>query len=181
VPLRGPADDEGVAATREVGRRIIASNRRARHDYAILRTYEAGIVLIGNEVKSLRAGHASLIGAFVQEQDGELMLHGLLIPEHAYGRHGTRALHQPRRTRKLLLHRSEIDKIIGRLGDAGVAVVPLSLYFLDGWVKVEIALARGRRSFDKRQVIAERDAGREIARELSDRLRGRRRRARGPG
>ena len=103
-------------------------------------------------MKSLRAGHASLAGAFVQEDDGELMLHGLHIPEHAYGRHGTRALHQPRRTRKLLLHRSEIDKIIGRLGDAGVALVPLSLYFQEGWVKVEIALARGRRSFDKRQV-----------------------------
>ena len=122
-------DDEGVTATREIGRRLIASNRRARHDYAILRTYEAGIVLIGNEVKSLRAGHASLAGAFVQEDGGELMLHGLHIPEHAYGRHGTRVLHQPRRTRKLLLHRSEIDKIIGRLGDAGVTLVPLSLYF----------------------------------------------------
>ena len=132
-------DDEGVAATREVGRRLIASNRRARHDYAILKTYEAGIVLIGHEVKSLRAGHASLAGAFVQEEGGELMLHGLHISEHAYGRHGTRALHQPRRTRKLLLHRSEIDKIIGRLGDAGVTLVPLSLYFQDGWAKVEIA------------------------------------------
>ena len=169
-------DDEEVTATREVGRRLIASNRRARHDYTILKTYEAGIVLIGTEVKSLRAGHGSLAGAFVQEADGELMLYGLHVPEHAYGRH---ALHQPRRTRKLLLHRSEIDKIIGRLGNAGVALVPLSLYFQDGWVKVEIALARGRRSFDKRQAIAQRDADREIARELSDRLRGRRRRARG--
>ena len=90
---------------------------------------------------------------------------------------GTRALHQPRRSRKLLLHRSEIGKIIGRLGDAGVTLVPLSLYFQDGWV--EIALARGRRYFDKRQAIARRDADREIARELSDRLRGRRRQARG--
>ena len=172
-------DDEGVTATRGIGRRLIASNRRARHDYTVLKTYEAGIVLIGNEVKSLRAGHASLAGAFVQEEGGELMLHGLHIPEHAYGRHGTRALYQPRRTRKLLLHRSEIGKIIGKLGDAGVALVPLSLYFTGGWVKVEIALARGRRSFDKRQAIAQRDADREIARELSDRLRGRRRRARG--
>jgi SsrA-binding protein len=136
------------------------------------------MVLVGNEVKSLRAGHASIAEAFVQADHGELMLHGLHIPEHAYGRHGTRALHQPRRTRKLLLHRSEIDKIIGRLSDTGVTVVPLSLYFQDGWVKVEIALARGRRSFDKRQAIAQRDADREIARELSDRLRGRRRRAR---
>jgi SsrA-binding protein len=117
-------------------------------------------------------------GAFVQERDGELMLHGLHIPEHAYGRHGTRALHQPRRTRKLLLHRSEIDKITGRLGDPGLTLVALSLYFQDGWAKVEIGLARGRRSFDKRQAIAQRDAEREIARELSDRLRGRRRRPR---
>jgi SsrA-binding protein len=176
--LDGP-DDEEVAAIRETGRRLIASNKRARHDYTILRTYEAGIVLIGNEVKSLRAGHASLNDAFVQAEDGELVLHGLHIPEHGFGRDATRALYQPRRTRKLLLHRSEIDKIIGRLGDAGVTLVPLSLYFQDGWVKAEIALARGRRSFDKRQVIAQRDADREIARELSDRLRGRRRQARG--
>jgi SsrA-binding protein len=169
-----------IIGSRETGRRSIASNRRVRHDYTILKTYEAGIVLVGNEVKSLRAGHASLVGAFVQEHDGELMLHGLHIPEHANGRHGTRALYQPRRTRKLLMHRNEIDKIIGRLGDPGVALVPLSLYFLDGWAKVEIALARGRRSFDKRQAIAQRDADREIARELSHRLRGRRRRGREP-
>jgi SsrA-binding protein len=128
-------------------------------------------------VKSLRAGHASLAGAFVQEEGGELMLHGLHIPEHAHGRQGTGTFHQPRRTRKLLLHRSEIDKIIGKLGDVGVTLVPLSLYFQDGWVKAEIALARGRRSFDKRQAIAARDADREIAREFSDRLRGRRRAA----
>jgi SsrA-binding protein len=176
-----PDDEEVVAATREKGRRLIASNRRARHEYTILRTYEAGIVLIGNEVKSLRAGHVSLAGAFAQEDDGELMLHGLHISEHSYGRHGTGALHQPRRTRKLLLHRSEIDKIIGKLDNVGVTLVPLSLYVQDGWVKVEIALARGRRSFDKRQAIAQRDADRETTRELSDRLRGWRRRARGSG
>jgi SsrA-binding protein len=167
--------------TRETGRQIIASNKRARHDYTILKTYEAGLALVGNEVKSLREGHASLGDAFVQERDGELVLHGLHIPEHAYGRGGTRALYQPRRDRKLLLHRSEIDKIIGRLDDAGLTVVPLSLYFQDGWAKVEIALARGRRSYDKRQVMAKRDADREIARNLSDQIRGRRRRARGSG
>jgi SsrA-binding protein len=176
----GIDEEVTVTASGETGRRSIASNRRARHDYTILKTYEAGIVLAGDEVKSLRAGHASLAGAFVQEHDGELMLHGLHIPEHAYGRHGTRVPDQPRRTRKLLMHRSEIDKITARLGEAGVTLVPLSLYFQDGWAKVEIALARGRRSFDKRQAIAQRDADREIARELSDRLRGRRRRGRGP-
>jgi len=175
----GIDEEVTVSASRETGRRPIASNKRARHDYAILKTYEAGIVLAGNEVKSLRAGHASLAGAFVQEHDGELMLHGLHIPEYTSGRHGTRVLDQARRTRKLLLHRSEIDKIISRLGDAGVTLVPLSLYFQNGWAKVEIALARGRRSFDKRQALAQRDADREIARALSDQLRGRRRRTRG--
>jgi hypothetical protein len=109
--IDGIDEEITVTASRESGRRSIASNRRARHDYTILKTYEAGIVLAGNEVKSLRAGNASLVGAFVQEHDGELMLHGLHIPEHAYGRHGTRDLSQPRRTRKLLMHRSEIDKI----------------------------------------------------------------------
>jgi SsrA-binding protein len=168
-----------VTASRETGRRSIASNRRARRDYMILKTYEAGIVLVGSEVKSLRAGHASLTGAFVQEHDGELMLHGLHIAEHGPGGYGTRRLDQPRRTRKLLMHRSEIEKITARLDEAGVTLVPLSLYFRNGWAKVEIALARGRRSFDKRQAIAQRDADREIARELSDRLRGRRRRSRG--
>jgi SsrA-binding protein len=129
-------------------------------------------------VKSLRAGHASLAGAFVDEHDGELRLHGLHIPEYVHTRHDRLGLHHPRRTRKLLMHRNEIDKIIARLSEAGVTLVPLSLYFQNGWAKVEIALARGRRSFDKRQAIAQRDAEREIARELSDRLRGRRRRGR---
>jgi SsrA-binding protein len=177
----GVDEEVTVSTSRETGRRSIASNRRARRDYTILKTYEAGIVLEGTEVKSLRAGHASLVGAFVQEHDGELMIHGLHIPEHGYGRRTARALDRPRRTRKLLMHRSEIDKIIGTLGEAGVTLVPLSLYFSNGWAKVEIALARGRRSFDKRQAIAQRDADREIARELSDRLRGRRRQTRGPG
>jgi SsrA-binding protein len=107
-------------------------------------------------VKSLRAGHASPAGAFVQEHDGELMIHGLYIPEHGYGRPGHHILDQPKRTRKLLLHRSEIDKITARLSDTGVTLVPLSLYFQDGWAKVEIALARGRRSFDKRPAMAQR-------------------------
>jgi len=108
------------------------------------------------------------------------MLHGLHIPAYAHARHSTRVLDPSRRTRKLLMHRSEIDKISTRLGEAGVALVPLSLYFQNGWAKVEIALARGRRSFDKRQAIAQRDADREIAREFSDRLRRRRRQGRGP-
>jgi SsrA-binding protein len=107
------------------------------------------------------------------------MLHGLHIPENRPGRPATRTLYQPRRTCKLLLHRHEINKILDKLREAGITLVPLSLYFQDGWAKVEIALARGRRSFDKRQALAQRDADREIARELSDRLRRRRRRAHG--
>ena len=146
------------------------------------KTYEAGIVLVGDEVKSLRAGHASLAGAFVHEHDGELMLHGLHIPQHAYGRHGTRVLDQPRRTRKLL-HAPQRDRQDHRRGSASPASPSCRCRcsFQNGWAKVEIALARSRRSFDKRQAIAQRDASREIARELSDRLRGRRRRGRGPG
>ena len=154
----------------------IAQNRKARHDYHIEDVVEAGLVLTGTEVKSLRQGRASLVDGFATIDDGEVFLRNVHIPEYTQG---SWTNHEPRRTRKLLLHRSEIDKIIGKLGDAGVTVVPLSLYFQDGWVKVEIALARGRRSFDKRQAIAQRDADREIARELSDRVRGRRRRARG--
>jgi SsrA-binding protein len=126
-------------------------------------------------VKSVRAGHASLADAFVQEDDGELMLHGLHIPEHANGRHGTRALHQPRRTRKLLLHRGEIAKIRHQLDDGkGLTLVPLSMYFSNGWAKVELGMARGLRSYDKRQVMAERDAQKEIAREFGRHLKGRR-------
>ncbi len=154
------------------GRRLIASNKKARHDYTILRTYEAGIALLGTEVKSLRAGRASLTDAFAQPSDGEIMLHGLHIPEYAYG---TWTNHQPRRTRKLLLHRAEITKILGKLADSGVTLVPLSLYFENGWAKVELAVARGKREYDKRQAIAARDASREIAREFSRRLRGQRR------
>jgi len=141
-------------------RTLIASNKRARHDYAILKTYEAGLVLRGTEVKSLRLGHASLVDAFAQEHDGELLLHGLHIA--AYGLGGW-TNHAPRRTRKLLLHRSEIDRIIARIREPGLALVPLSLYFAAGWAKVELGIGRGLRSFDKRQILAARDAEREIA------------------
>jgi SsrA-binding protein len=155
---------------RETVRKLIASNKKARHDYTILRTYEAGLALLGTEVKSLRAGRASLAEAFAQESDGELMLYGLHIPEYAYG---TWTNHQPRRTRKLLLHRTEINKILGKLTETGMTLVPLSIYFQNGWAKVEIGLARGKRTWDKRQDMAERDANREIAREFGRRLKGR--------
>ena len=154
---------------REKGRKVVASNRKARHDYAILDTYEAGIALMGTEVKSLRAGRASLTDAFAQEKDGEIYLYGLHIPEYAQG---TWTNHEPRRTRKLLLNRGEIVRLIGKTRESGLTLVPLSLYFSDGWAKVEIGLARGKKSYDKRQDLAKRDANREITRALGRRTKG---------
>jgi SsrA-binding protein len=154
---------------REKGRKVVASNRKARHDYAILDTYEAGLALTGTEVKSLRAGHASLVDAFAQERGGEIFLHGMHIPE--YDR-GTWTNHEPRRTRKLLLNRIEIDRLLGKLKESGLTLVPLSLYFADGWAKVELGLARGKRAYDKRQDLAKRDAEREIRRVAGRRGKG---------
>jgi SsrA-binding protein len=157
---------------KETGRKLIASNKKARHDYAILRTYEAGLVLAGTEVKSLREGRASLVDAFAQEHEGEIMLYGLHIAEYGYG---SWTNHAPRRTRKLLLHKAEIVKILAQLRDGnGLTLVPLSMYFNEGWAKVELGLARGLKSYDKRQVLAARDAQKEIAREMGRRLKGRR-------
>jgi SsrA-binding protein len=158
-----------VEVPREKGRKVIASNRKARHDYTILDTYEAGIALTGTEVKSLRAGRASLVDAFAQESNGEIFLHGVHIPEYAQG---TWTNHEPRRTRKLLLNRIEIVKLIGKLRESGLTLVPLSLYFSDGWAKVELGLARGKRAYDKRQDLAQRDANREISRALGRRSKG---------
>ena len=148
---------------REQGRKLIAQNKKARHDYFIESTVEAGIVLVGTEVKSLRAGRASLVDSFAQFSDDELFLHGLHIAEYAQG---TWTNHAPRRVRKLLLHRAELDKLARKSAESGYALVPLSLYFRDGRAKVEIALARGKRSYDKRQTISERDAKRDIARAM---------------
>ncbi len=160
--------------TRESGTKVIARNAKARHDYAILRAWEAGLVLAGTEVKSLRAGYVSLRDAFAGEHEREILLYGLHIAEYGFG---SWTNHAPRRTRKLLLHRVEIDRILAQLRDGnGLTLVPLSLYFSDGWAKVELGLARGLRSYDKRQVLAERDANREIARELGRHLKGRPRR-----
>jgi len=154
---------------REKGRKLIASNKKARHDYSILETYEAGIALTGTEVKSLRMGRASLVDGFAQERNGEIMLHAIHIPEYTQG---TWTNHEVRRTRKLLLRREEIDKILHKVRESGLTLVPLSLYFSDGWAKVELGLARGKRSYDKRQDMAARDADREIAREMGRRLKG---------
>ena len=169
-PARQGRQAEGVTGVpKEKGRKLIASNKRARHDYAILDTYEAGIALVGTEVKSLRAGRASLVDAFAQEKDGELYLYALHIPEYAQG---TWTNHEPRRTRKLLLHRDEIRRLIGKTRESGLTLVPLSLYFSDGWAKVEIGLARGRKSYDKRDALAKRDADREISRVMGRRNKG---------
>jgi SsrA-binding protein len=154
---------------REKGRKVVASNRRARHDYAILDTFEAGIALTGTEVKSLRAGRASLVDGFGQVKDGEIYLHAVHIPEYAQG---TWTNHEPRRIRKLLLKRGEIDRLIGKVKESGLTLVPLSLYFSDGWAKVELGLARGKRSYDKRQDLAKRDADREITRAVGRRRKG---------
>lgn len=154
---------------RETGRKLIASNRKARHDYTILDSYEAGIALTGTEVKSLRMGRASLVDAFGDVSNGEIYLHNLHIAEYAQG---TWNNHAPRRTRKLLLKKQEIIKLIGKVSEAGLALVPLSLYFSDGWAKVEIALARGKKSYDKRQDLAKRDADREISRAMGRRAKG---------
>jgi SsrA-binding protein len=154
---------------REKGRKVVTSNRRARHDYAILDTYEAGMALTGTEVKSLRAGRASLVDAFAQEKGGELYLYGMHIPEYSQG---TWTNHDPRRTRKLLLNRVEIDRLLGKLKESGLTLVPLSVYFNDGWAKVELGLARGKKTYDKRQDLAKRDAEREIQRAAGRRGKG---------
>jgi len=154
---------------REQGRKVVASNRKARHDYTILDTYEAGLALTGTEVKSLRAGRASLVDAFGHESNGEIFLHGMHIPEYALG---TWTNHEPRRVRKLLLKRDEIHRLQVKLRDDGVTLVPLSVYFNNGYAKVELGLAKGKKSYDKRQDLAARDAQREITRALGRRTKG---------
>ncbi|MCK9895059.1 SsrA-binding protein SmpB [Frankia sp. AgB32] len=155
---------------REKGRKAIAQNKRARHDYDILDTYEAGLVLRGTEVKALRAGRASLVDGFAQITEGEAWLHNVHIPEYT---EGTWTNHAPRRKRKMLLHRSEIEKLVGKTQEGGLTLVPLTLYWKDGRAKVEIALARGRKAYDKRHALADRDAAREISREMGRRVKGR--------
>lgn len=148
---------------------MVAQNRRARHDYAIEATYEAGLVLTGTEVKSLRAGRATLTDGYAVIKDGEVWLQGVHIPEYDLG---TWTNHDPRRPRKLLLHAEEIRRLIGKTKESGLTLVPLALYFKDGYAKVELALARGRRSYDKRQAIAERESRRETQRATGRRTKG---------
>ena len=157
------------SSNRPGGRKIIASNRKARHDYTILDTIEAGIALTGTEVKSLRSGRASLVDGFATITDDELWLRNVHIAEYA---EGTWTNHAPRRVRKLLLHRMEIDRLAGKLKEGGLALIPLSMYFKEGRVKVELGLGRGKKSYDKRQDMAKRDADRELARYAGRRAKG---------
>jgi SsrA-binding protein len=143
--------------------KLIVDNRRARHDYHLSDKVEAGLVLSGTEVKSLRGGQATLQQAYADIREGEAWLNGFHIPEYTAG---NRANHDPDRPRKLLLHRREIDQLYGRMRERGFTVVPTRLYFRDGRVKVELALARGKELHDKRRDIAARDARRQIEREL---------------
>ena len=157
------------SSNRPAGRQNIAANRKAYHDYTILDTYEAGIALTGTVVKSLRAGRASLVDGFASVSDGELWLRNVHIAEYA---EGTWTNHAPRRARKLLMHRMEIDRIAGRLREGGLSLVPLSMYFTQGRVKVELGLARGKKEYDKRQTMAKRDADRELERYAGRRSKG---------
>ncbi|MGH9087416.1 MAG: SsrA-binding protein SmpB [Acidimicrobiales bacterium] len=150
--------------------RRVAQNRRARHDYDIIETYEAGISLHGSEVKSIREGKANLREAYARIDGGEAWLVGMHVAPYAnavgFG------AHDPNRPRKLLLHRKEIDQLVGRVQQQSLTLIPLSVYFLRGHAKVEIALARGRRLWDTRAAVAERDAAREVAREMAQARRG---------
>ncbi|OZE25554.1 SsrA-binding protein [Rhodococcus sp. 05-2255-1e] len=154
---------------REKGRKAIATNRKARHNYSILDVVEAGVALVGTEVKSLRDGKASLVDAFATVDDGEIWLRGLHIAEYKLG---SWTNHAPRRNRKLLLHRREIDRLAGKVKEGNLTLVPLSMYFSDGKVKVELALAKGKQDYDKRQSLAKRTAEREVTRELGRRVKG---------
>ena len=166
---RGSPKAPGQQSAREANR-VVASNRRARHDYDILETTECGVVLQGSEVKSLRAGRIALQDSYARIIDGEMWLFGVHVPPYAQA-NGVGA-HEPDRRRKLLLHRRQIDEWMGRSQQQSLTMVPLSIYFKEGRAKVELALARGRRQYDKRHAIATRDAGREAAREARAATRG---------
>jgi SsrA-binding protein len=148
---------------REEGEKIVASNRKARHDFHIEDTFECGLVLTGTEVKALRLGKASLVDGWAQIVDGEMWMESVHIPEYTQG---TWTNHATRRKRKLLLHRAEIVKISHRVKDGGYTLVPLKIYFLDGRAKVELAIAKGKKDYDKRQTLKEREDKREADRAM---------------
>jgi SsrA-binding protein len=155
---------------REKGRNVVATNRKARHDYLIEDTVEAGLVLTGTEVKSLRQGRASLVDGYAFVENGEAWLDAVHIPEYA---DGTWTNHAPRRTRKLLLHKEQIVKLANKVAQGGYTLIPLRLYFADGRAKVELAVAKGKREYDKRQALREAQDKREAERAMRSRnLRG---------
>ena len=154
---------------KELGKKLIAQNKKGRHDYFIDEVFEAGLVLMGTEVKSLRAGRATLTDGYAVVEDGELWLSGVHIPEY---NEGSWTNHEPRRKRKLLMSKREISKLIGTLKEGGMTLIPLSLYFKDGKAKVEMGLARGKKAHDKRATLMEKQANREVDRELARRTSG---------
>ncbi|MFI9119046.1 SsrA-binding protein SmpB [Streptomyces bikiniensis] len=145
-------------------RKLVAQNKKARHDYLVIDTYECGVVLMGTEVKSLRMGRASLVDGFVQIDGGEAWLHNVHVPEYMQG---SWTNHSAKRKRKLLLHREQIDKLEAKSQETGHTIVPLALYFLNGRVKVEIALAKGKKEYDKRQTLREKQDTRETNRAIA--------------
>jgi SsrA-binding protein len=147
------------------GTKTVAKNRKAFHDYHILETYEAGLALVGTEVKAIRDGLVNLTDCYARSERGEMILHGMHIG--AYD-HGNRSNHEPMRPRKLLLHRREITKLIGRVNERGFTLVPLKVYFTRGKAKVELALAKGKKEYDKRETLAKREAEREVARGIKE-------------
>ncbi|GAA4125943.1 SsrA-binding protein SmpB [Knoellia locipacati] len=154
---------KGASKKNDDGRKVVASNRKARHDYIVEDTFEAGLVLMGTEVKALRMGRASLVDGWASFTGDELWLEGVHIPEYVSG---TWTNHTPRRRRKLLLNRKELDRISQRTRESGHTIVPLQLYFKDGRAKVEIAIAKGKKEYDKRHALRERQDRRETEREL---------------
>lgn len=153
---------------KESGRKVVATNRKAQHDYHIMDTYEAGLVLMGTEVKSLREGRASLVDGFGTFYNDELWIEAVYIPEYL---NGSWTNHTARRRRKLLLHREELDKIASKTRESGYTIVPLQLYFLDGRAKVEIAIARGKKEYDKRHALREKQDNREAQRVMREKNR----------
>lgn len=149
---------------KEKGRKLIAQNKKARHDYTIIDTYECGLVLTGTEVKSLRQGRASLVDGFVSVEGNEAWLYNVHVPEYSQG---TWTNHSARRKRKLLMHREEIEKLERKADESGHTIVPLTLYFKDGRAKIEIALAKGKKEYDKRQTLREKQDTRETNRAIS--------------
>lgn len=157
-----------MSKEKNAGIKVVATNRRARHDYDLLELIEAGVVLTGTEIKSVRANQVSLQQSYVQQRDGELFLVEANIAQYE---HGNRENHDPKRPRKLLLHRREINKLINTVQQKGLALIPVRVYLKNGRAKVEIALARGKRKFDKRQDLAKRDDERRIERALREKYR----------